>query len=77
MRYPGSEKLEIIRLVEDSQLPTRPILAKGRIRKAGLNSGVVILGHRSSVIGQAACVVMLGSGSTWAVSICLKASTII
>ena len=28
MRYPGSEKLEIIRLVEQSHLPVRQTLAK-------------------------------------------------
>ena len=28
MRYPGSEKLEIIRLVEQSSLPVRQTLAK-------------------------------------------------
>jgi putative transposase len=39
MRYPASEKLEIIRLVEQSHLPVRRTLAKLGIQPACLPSG--------------------------------------
>ena len=39
MRYPGTEKLEIIRLVEHSPLPVRPTLAKLGIARSTFYRG--------------------------------------
>ena len=39
MRYPASEKLEIIRLVEQSHLPVRRTLTTLGITRAGLVTG--------------------------------------
>ena len=38
MRYPAAEKLEIIRLVEQSRLPVRRTLDKDRVPRSGVRA---------------------------------------
>ena len=65
MRYPASEKLEIIRLVERSHLPVRRTLDKLGIPATTFTGGTIATGPSAKPALKTVPVVPAGSGTAY------------